>query len=118
MIHTTWSTISRRIVILGLDIVAKAVHGIPIKIGSEVVPFEDLRMLVDFYAPELRGEVDDLAARFDDLTRVFGEVTMMEFKPCDTNAIVSEARRIDQKVREIDKVAKRKLAGYVEAIRA
>jgi HAMP domain-containing protein len=115
-IHRRLSMVADQAGILAAQLVAHVGGGPPFNMEAlgEKVPIDELRMLVDFYAPGLRPEVEQVTERFLALGRSVAEAIATQRRTDEWKAnIVVAATTASADVREASVTAKEKLRALV-----
>ena len=117
-IHRRLSTVADQAGILTAQLIAHVGGAPPFNMDAlgEKVPIEELRMLVDFYAPGLHPETEQVVERFLALGRSVAEaiVTQRRTDEWKANTVVA-ATTASVDVRKAADAAKEKLRGLVRS---
>jgi hypothetical protein len=120
-IHELLDKVTQQASLLGVSVIGKIGHGIPIKVENLGGPsqLERLQMLVDFYAPNLKPEIDALRNEYNKVGRVFGETIATEKQTDEWKTKVAEIAALSpMEMNKHVKSAKQKLSVLVETVAA
>lgn len=70
-------------------------------------------MLVNFYTPELKGDVKIIRERFEDLGGVLGMVALEKYR--DRNEVLSQSKEFSEQITAQANIAKNKLTDLVNS---
>ncbi|MEK6244432.1 MAG: hypothetical protein AABM33_08000 [Pseudomonadota bacterium] len=115
-IHKLLTTTAHQAGILSTQIIGQIGYGAAFKADSlgGKVPTEELRMLVEFYAPSLKPEVDQIAERWLVLGRTIAEAIMTKERTEDWKTkTVLAATLSSAEILKLSDVAKKKLNDLV-----
>ena len=77
-IHKLLSTVAQQAGVMNMRVIGVLGYNAKMKADGEKLPLDELRMLVDFYAPSLKPEVDEIAQHWMKLSRAVGETLLVE----------------------------------------
>lgn len=115
-IHKLLTTTAHQAGILSTQVIGQIGYGTAFKADSlgGNVSTEELRMLVEFYAPSLKSEVDQIAERWLVLGRAVGEAIMTKERTEDwTTKTILAATLASSEILKLSEVAKKKLNDLV-----
>lgn len=118
-IHELLSKVSDQASILNIGILGDLGFGNRLKgdLIKEKVPLDRLRMLVDFYAPTIRGEVQEISNQFAIIVRSATEVLLQKERSEDWKGKTVEASAIASvEITNLTKKAQEKLSVLVKPI--
>lgn len=111
-IHELLTSVAHKAGILNTQVIGHLGFGAPFKPDAigEIIPTEELRMKVDFYAPSLKAEVDQIADRLSVIGRAAAEAIMTEHRTEEWKTkTVLAATTSSAEILKLTEVAKGKL---------
>lgn len=77
-LHKVLSDITNQSIVLSASATMHLAHGMPFKIDKSTgpIPFHEAKMLVDFYAPALRPDLEKLEQSWFTLGKALAEITL------------------------------------------
>ena len=77
-IHKLLSAVAHQASVMSMQVIGALGYNAKMKTEGEKLPLDELRMLVDFYAPTLKAEVEQITQHWMKLSRAIAETIMTE----------------------------------------
>src|SRR5688572_13144773 len=77
-IHKLLSTVAQQAGVMNMRIIGVLGYNTQMKTDGEKLPLDELRMLVDFYAPSLKPDVEEVTKHWMKLSRAVGETLLVQ----------------------------------------
>ena len=109
-IHKLLSRVAHQAGVMSTQVIGVLGYGTKMKADGEMLPMDELRMLVDFYAPTLRPEIDQITLHWMKLARAIGETIMTQDRTDDWKTkTVLDATTASVDILKCSDIAKKKL---------
>jgi hypothetical protein len=109
-IHRLLTKVAHQAGVMSTNVIGVLGYGAKLKTDGEVLPLDELRMLVDFYAPILKPDIELIAEHWMKLARAIGETIMTQERTEDWKAkTVLAATTASADILKCSDAAKKKL---------
>jgi len=109
-IHKLLSKVAHQAGVMSTQVIGVLGYGTKMKTDGEMFPIDELRMLVDFYAPTLRPEIEQIGQHWMKLALAIGETIMTQDRTEEWKTkTVLDATTASTDILKCSDIAKKKL---------